>query len=73
MKYIEKKERLDYLLELLKKERCNTLKEISIKFEVSQSTVKRMISVLRDMGHPVTYSKFSKKYFLERSDFDPLK
>jgi len=32
-----------------------------------------MIAILRDMGHTHTNSKFSKKYFLERSDFDPLK
>lgn len=65
MDYIKKKERLDYLLELLKKERCNTLKEITLKFDVSQRTSKRMIAILRDLGHIITYSKFSKKYFVE--------
>ena len=69
MKYIEKKERLDYLLELLKKERCNTLKEISIKFEASQRTAKRMIFIMRDMGYRISYSRFSKKYFFEEDKY----
>ncbi len=65
MDYIKKKERLDYLLELLKQERCNTLKEITLKFNISQRTSKRMIAILRDMGHNITFSKFSNKYFIE--------
>ena len=65
MDYIEKKERLDYLLELIKKERCNTIKEIALKFDISQRTSKRMIATLRDMGYQITYSKFSIKYFIE--------
>lgn len=72
MDYIEKKERLDYLLELIKKERCNTIKEIVLRFDISQSTAKRMIASLRDMGHPITFSKFSNKYFLKMPNFDPL-
>ena len=65
MEYINKKERLDYLVELLRKGRCTTLKEISLHFNISQRTAKRMIAVLRDSGYTITYSKFSKKYFLE--------
>lgn len=65
MDYIQKKERLDYLLELIKKERCNTIKDIALKFDISQRTAKRMIATLRDMGHQISYSKFSNKYFME--------
>lgn len=65
MDYIQKKERLDYLLELIKKERCNTIKDIALKFDISQRTAKRMIATIRDMGHQITYSKFSNKYFVK--------
>lgn len=65
MDHIEKKERLDYLLELLKKGRSNTLKEIALRFDISQRTSKRMIATLRDMAYQITYSKFSKKYFFD--------
>ena len=66
MDYIQKKERLDYLLELLKKERCNTIKDIAQKFNISQRTAKRMIETLRAMGYQITYSNFSHKYFIEK-------
>ena len=65
MDYIQKKERLDYLLELIKKERCNTIKGIAQKFNISHRTAKRMIETLRAMGHQITYSKFSNNYFVE--------
>jgi len=69
MDYIQKKERLDYLLEVIKKERCNTIKDIVLKFDISQRTAKRMIATLRDMGHQITYSKFSNKYFIKEDKF----
>ena len=69
MDYIQKKERLDYQLELIKKERCNTIKDIALKFDISQRTAKRMIANLRDIGHQISYSKFSNKYFVEEDKF----
>lgn len=53
---------MDYIQ---KKERCNTIKDIALKFDISQKTAKRLIATLRDMGHQITYSKFSCKYFVE--------
>ena len=65
MNYLDKKERLDYLLKLIEKERCNTLDCISEKFGISKSTSKRLISILREKGFKIHYSRFTKKYFLQ--------
>ena len=61
MNFIERKKRLDYLLEMIEKGRCISIKETSKKFNCSNSTVKRMITNLREEGHDIQYCKNSKK------------
>jgi biotin operon repressor len=65
MKYLERKERNEYLLEMIEKKRCFSLKQITDKFDCSERTVKRMISELRDEGHNVKYCKSLKRFLLE--------
>ena len=65
MKFIERKEKQNYLLELIEKGRCISLQQIAIKFECSERTVKRMLSELRDEGHKIKYCKYLKKFFKE--------
>ncbi|QDH79118.1 HTH domain-containing protein [Echinicola soli] len=64
MRFIERKEKLDYLLELIEKGRCISLSQVANNFEVSRRTVKRMIAELRDQGYKISYCKVSMRFFL---------
>jgi len=67
MRFIERKQKSEYLLELIEKGRCHSLKQISKKFECSESTIKRMINELRFQGHKIKYCK-SKQCFLKENE-----
>jgi len=63
MNFLERKEKLDYLLEMIEKERLISLKQAAEKFECSKRTIKRMISDLRNMGYDITYCKRRKRFY----------
>lgn len=65
MSYNKYAERLDYLLEKIKKERLSSPKEIAERFECSEKTVRNMINNLRNQGFDIDYCRKSKKYFLK--------
>lgn len=67
MDFLEKKEKLDYLLELIQKDRCFSLHQISKKFDCSQRTVKRMISLLKDEGYNIKYCNTLKKFTINNN------
>ena len=60
--------RLDYILELIDKNRLRSLKDAAIKFSVSTRTLKRMINHLRDKGHDIRYDRLEKKYFIKKEE-----
>ena len=62
MKFIERKQKMEYLLEMIEKGRCISLKQIAEKFECSERTVGRMIAVLKEEGHEINYCKLTKTY-----------
>lgn len=62
MKYLERKQKIEYLLEMIEKNRCISLKQIAEKYECSERTVGRMIAVLREEGHEIIYCKWTKTY-----------
>jgi predicted DNA-binding transcriptional regulator YafY len=62
MKFIERKQKLDYLLEMIQKGSCQSLTQIADKFEVSKRTAKRMISNLKEEGADIKYCRVSKKF-----------
>lgn len=64
MKYVERKEKNKYLLEMIEREWCFSLKQIAAKFECSESTVKRMLSELREEGNNIQYCK-QKRCFVK--------
>lgn len=66
MKFLERKQKMEYLLEMIEKGRCISLSQIADKFEVSRRTVKRMIAELREEGHYIKYCKFQKKFRLNK-------
>ncbi len=65
MNYLTYNEKINYLLEMIEKERLTSMKQASEKFECSRSTIKRMIKTLREQGHSIKYCHKTKIYFLE--------
>jgi len=65
MDYLTYTEKLNYLLELVKNEQVFSIKQISKKYNCSESTVKRMLRTLRIQGHQIKYCKKVKRYFIE--------
>jgi len=66
MRFIERKKKIDYLLEMIEKERCISLSQIADKFEVSKRTVKRMLAELREEGHNIKYCNSQKKFRINK-------
>lgn len=62
MDFLERKERFEYLLELIEKGQCLSLEQISEKFLCSKRTVKRMISQLRDNDNEIKYCRTTRKF-----------
>ena len=62
MRYLERKQKMQYLLEMIEKDRCISLKQMAEKFESSERTVGRMIADLKEEGHEINYCKSTKKY-----------
>jgi len=64
MNFRERKERLEYLLEMIEKGRCISTVQIAEKFNCSSKTVERMIIKLRENGHNIKYCRKSARYKL---------
>jgi DeoR/GlpR family transcriptional regulator of sugar metabolism len=65
MNFREKKERLDYLLEMIEKGRCSSLKQVAKKYDCSERTIRRMMTELKDEGHNIFYCRRTKKFYKE--------
>ena len=65
MNFIERKKRLDYLLEMLQKGRCISSHQMAQKFNCSSRTIERMLSLLRNEGYSIKYCKEMNKYKLD--------
>lgn len=63
MNFVERKERLDYLLEMIEKGQCISTSQIAEKYEYNERTIRRMISELRDLGHDIKYCKSNRKFY----------
>tara|TARA_B110000908_G_C10098165_1_gene377288 strand:- start:190 stop:402 length:213 start_codon:yes stop_codon:yes gene_type:complete len=68
MRYLERKQKMEYLLEMIEKNRCISLKQIADKYGCSERTVGRMIAHLKEEGNAITYCKMSKKYTKKCND-----
>ena len=68
MRFIERKEKLEYLLEMIQKGRCLSISQISDKFGVSKRTAKRMISYLREEGYEILYCRVNSKFYINKED-----
>jgi predicted DNA-binding transcriptional regulator YafY len=62
MNFHERKQTLEYLLDLIEKERCFTIEFISEKFNCSVRTAKRMIAELKEEGNEIKFCRIEKKF-----------
>ncbi|GGH12090.1 HTH domain-containing protein [Mucilaginibacter phyllosphaerae] len=60
-------QRLQYILEQIEKKRFRSLEVTADRFGCSVRTIKRMIAHLREQGHPISYDRLQKKYFIKES------
>jgi DeoR/GlpR family transcriptional regulator of sugar metabolism len=65
MDYLSYGKRLDYILELIRKNRFRTVDDAATRFNCSTRTVKRMLNHLRDRGYDIQYDRLQKKYFIK--------
>jgi predicted DNA-binding transcriptional regulator YafY len=68
MDYRSYQTRLNYVLELIEKNRFISVESAAKRFSVSTRTVKRMLDHLRDQGHDVQYDRKKKKYFIKKEE-----
>jgi DeoR/GlpR family transcriptional regulator of sugar metabolism len=66
MDYRSYEKRLDYILELITKNRFRSIDDVATRFSCSTRTVKRMLNHLRDRGHDIQYDRLEKKYFIKK-------
>jgi len=68
MDYRSYEKRLEYVLELISKNRFRSLEATAEKFSCSTRTIKRMLNHLRENGHDIQYDRQQKKYFIKEKE-----
>jgi len=68
MKYNATKEKLDFLLELISKERTGNADDLCSRLEVSQRTLFRYLECLREMGYPIRFCICRNTYYLMENE-----
>jgi len=70
MDYRSYEKRLDYIIELINKNRFRTVEDAATRFSCSTRTVKRMLNHLRDRGHDIRYDRLQKKNISSKKKSD---
>jgi DeoR/GlpR family transcriptional regulator of sugar metabolism len=68
MDYRSYEKRLDYIVELITKNRFRSIDDAATRFGCSIRTIKRMLNHLRDRGHDIQYDRLQKKYFIKEKE-----
>lgn len=68
MDYRSYEKRLEYVLELISKNRFRSLENAARRFGCSTRTIKRMLNHLRENGHDIQYDRQQKKYFIKEKE-----
>ena len=68
MDYRSYQKRLEYVLELIQKNRFLSIEATAKRFQCSTRSVKRMLNHLRDQGHDIHYDRQQKKYFIKKEE-----
>jgi predicted DNA-binding transcriptional regulator YafY len=66
MRFVDKKEKLDFLLEIIKKEHTGNAEDLCVHIYVSKRTLLRYISDLRNMGNHIGFCIQRNTYYLIR-------
>jgi len=64
MNFIDKKQKLDYLLEIIMREYTGNAKNLAARVCVSLPTLNRYLANLRELGYEIEYSRTRQTYFL---------
>jgi DeoR/GlpR family transcriptional regulator of sugar metabolism len=68
MDYLSYEKRLEYILELIEKNRFRSIEQVAKSFNCSTRTIKRMLSHLREKGHQILYDRLEKKYHIKKEE-----
>jgi len=68
MDYRSYEKRLDYIVELLTKNRFRSIADVASRFSCSTRTIKRMLNHVRERGHDIQYDRLQKKYFIKKDE-----
>jgi len=68
MDYRSYEKRLEYVLELITKNRFRSLEATAQRFGCSTRTIKRMLNHLRDKGHDIRYDRRQNKYLIKEKE-----
>lgn len=64
MRFVDKKQKMDYLLELIRKECTGCSEELSNNLCISKRTLHRYIQDLRELGYSISYCHQRTTYYL---------
>jgi len=64
MRFIDKKQKLNYLLELIRKGNTGIAKDMAERLFISVPTLEKYIAILREDGHKIGYCTQRKTYYL---------
>jgi DNA-binding IclR family transcriptional regulator len=66
MRYIDKKQKMEYLLELINKEVTGAPESLCTRIVVSKRTLFRYLDHLEEEGYSLEYCKNRKTYFMKK-------
>ncbi len=65
-KFIERFKRLDAIIQ---NKSSGTPAELAVRLEISESTLYEFIAVMKELGAPIIYDKYAKRYGYENEGY----
>lgn len=63
MRFVDRKQKIDFLLELISKENTGAASDLCKRICVSKRTLVRFIKDLRELGYEISFCNYRKTYF----------
>ncbi len=70
MRFNDKKQKIDYLIQLIEKEETGSVLALSNRLCVCKRTLFRYMDELRESGYLIGYCKIRKSYYFIKPDSD---
>jgi len=64
MRFVDKKQKLDYLIEIIRTEKTGKAEQLAERIYVSKRTLERYLSDLREIGYKISFCSSRKTYFI---------